>query len=164
MGPCGPPKPLFHGDPPNLLPVGSWAPPETLLLQWQGLCVPVPMGSSTPATPGPGDPMSPHRWTGSPCWAPTLRGDPAVPIPRAGGSILALPTCSSREAPPGGTRGRCHFRAGCANTTSTNLCPLTHAWAPHKGGCRMGPPKSSTPLVAPSPHPFFLSPLSPIEF
>lgn len=129
-----------------------------------GPVCPVPMDSRIPAIPGPGDPMSPHGRTGGPCGVPTLRGDPPCPSRGPGApSLLSLPAPAGRQrrAGHGDTRGRCHFRAGCANTASADLRPLTHTRAPHKGRVQEGPPKPSSPSPHCFPPPTALFSLSP---
>lgn len=168
MGSCGPPEPPFHRDPPNLIPAGPRGPRS------QPCCSSRACVSLSPCSGG----QQPYQAQGTLCPHPDRPGVPVgfppcrdphpVPIPRAGGSIPALPTCSSREAPPGGTRGHAGtvpLPCRVCKHGHTDLRPLTHTWAPHGlGGCGMGPQNPPAPLLPPSPHSLFLLPLNPIEF
>lgn len=164
MGSRGPPEPPFHGDPPNLIPTGPWGPPEPPLLQQQGLCVLSPWTAGHRPCQAQGTPCPHTDGLGGPRGVPTLRGDPPCPSRGRGApSLLSLPAPAGRQrrAGHGDTRGRCHFRAGCANTASADLRPLTHTRAPHKGRVQEGPPKPSSPSPHCFPPPNALFSLSP---
>lgn len=136
MGSCGPPEAPFHGDPLNLILAGPQGPLSHPCCSSRAWVFLSPWTAGHQPYQAPGIPCPRMNRLGVPVGFPPCGGTPLCP-PRGPGapSLPSLPAPAGRHrrarAGHGDTRGRCHFRAGCANTASADLRPLTHTWVPH---------------------------------